>query len=399
MEKAIDTLIAQAPSVIITIAIITLIIFVLKEYRKVREETDASVRELVNARLGEIMANLQSDIARLELVSKDQEGKIKSIDTSFRKFEEDISAKAEAVNQLYQEASSKLTKLREAIPDVHEFSAQDILGIAQARDESQARAELCKQILEHPDATSTELELAGDMMRDAKRYNLAIQLYTAAHEKDPEKITAYVELLSLTAEIDYQHREKSLKAAMEIAIEKPNGTTFRRVCNALIELNRYMDLAEFSDRFIQTLGDRSPSLKALALRNKAVSFKEIGDIEQSIVAFNEAFFLVPEDENILKPYLGLLEEQGKRDEYTKLSRKLIDIDPSDISYYRIYIAALIKQGLYSEASEWIERTEEIPKTQYDDSMLKQYARKVRAAANNAMQPTSVPLRSTESADG
>lgn len=399
MEKAIETLLAQAPSVVITIAIITLIVFVFKEYRKVRGETDTFVRDLVNARLGEIMANLQSDIARLELVSKEQESKIKSIDTSFTKFEEDISAKGDAVNQLYQEATSKLTALREAVPDVQEFSARDILAIAQAREQTQTKAALCKQILEHPDATSKELEIAGNVMRKANRYNLAIQLYAAAHNKDPERTTAHVELLSLKAEIEYQHREESLKSAIEIAVEKPSGTTFARVANALIELNRYKELADLSDRFIQALGNRSPSLKALALRNKAVSFKEVGDIEQSIVAYNEAFSLAPEDENILKPYLGLLEEQGKRDEYLMLSRRLIDIDPSDISYYRIYIAALVKQGLYSEASEWIERAEEIPMTQLDDLALKQYAQKVRAAANNAMQPTSVPLRSTESADG
>lgn len=395
MEKLIEQLIAQAPSVLITIAIAFLVIYILREYRKVREETDKSIKDTVSARLGEVMADLQADIAKLEIISRGQEAKIKLIDSSFLKFEEDIRAKGEAVNQLYEEANSMLLSLREAIPDVQEFSARDILGIAQARDENQAKTALCKQILEHPDATSAELEGAGDMMREANRYNLAIQLYSAAHRKDPERTTAHVELLTLKSEIDYENREESLKAAIEIASKKPNGTLFARVANALINLDRYAELVQFSDTFIQTLGSRSPKLKALALRNRAVSFKEIGDIEQSISAFNEAFSLSPEDENILKPYLGLLEEQGKHDEYLTLARKLIDIDPSDFTYYRIYIAALLKQGLYSEANQWIERAGELPKTQLEDSALKQYAKKVKAGANTKMPETNHSIRSDE----
>jgi tetratricopeptide (TPR) repeat protein len=147
-------------------------------------------------------------------------------------------------------------------------------------------------------------------------------------------------------------------------------------------------------------------LESACFKNQAVAFKELGDIEKSIDMFNSAFSISPEDEHILKPYLGLLEEQGKYNEYLNLSRRLIDMNPADFSHYRVYIAALIRKRAYGEAHEWIERAKGLAKTQFDDAVLKQYEKKVLAAATIppadaalAGEPTSVALRSTVSGDG
>ena len=344
----------------------------------------------MNARLGEIMSSIQTEISRLEIVSQEQKSKLTQVNEKFDHFTVEIEQKTSTINQLYQDAQEKLITLREAIPNVDEYSAFDLLGMAQGHDNPQTKAELCNRILGHEDATSKELEVAGEMMRNSKRYTLAMSLYKKAYKKDPERRGAHVELLSLTAELDHEHRNKSLNNAKELVIEYPTKNGFARVSNALIELDRYHELVEFSNAFISSLGNKNPALKALALRNKGVSKRELGEIEESIEAFKDAFEINPEDENTLKPYLGLLEEQGKNTEFLEISRKLIDIDPSDINYYRIYISALIKRGKYKEAGIWLSKTENLRKTQMDEAILGSYAEKIKAAANNVIDTSSEP---------
>ncbi len=147
-------------------------------------------------------------------------------------------------------------------------------------------------------------------------------------------------------------------------------------------------MSEFSDAFISILGQQNSDLKALALRNKAVAKRQVGDIDSAIESFEQAFSIQPEDENTLKPYLGLLEEQGRDNEYLQIARKLIDIDPTDINYYSIYVEALLKRGDYKKAGEWIGKTDNLNKSQMDSAILESYAKKIEAAANNAINADS-----------
>jgi tetratricopeptide (TPR) repeat protein len=388
MDKVLQELLSQAPQALITIGIIVLVIYILREYRKIRQENEQSIRDIVNAKLGEIMSSIQSEISRLDIISKDQERKLSEVNEKYIEFTSAIDEKDAQINKLYSEAQDKLNVLREAIPVADEFSARDLLGMAQGNDNLQAKSELCERILIHGDSTAKELEIAGDMMRNSNRYSLAMRLYEKAHELDPERVSPYVELLSLQAELDYKVRKEALTKAKELALEKPQKSSFARVSNALIDLDRYEELSNFSDDFISILGQRNPDLKALALRNKAVAKRQIGDIESAIEAFEQAFSIQPEDENTLKPYLGLLEEQGRDNEYLQIARKLIDIDPADVNYYRIYVAALLKQGEYEKAGEWIGKTDNLNKSQMDNAILESYARKIEAAANNAINADS-----------
>lgn len=386
MDKAVQELLAKAPGAVITIGIIALIIYLLREYRKIREETEKSVKDIVNAQLGSIMSNIQTEVAKLDIIAQEQKSKLNEVNLKFEQFTQGIEDKSKEINKIYGEAQRKLTNMKEAIPNVEEYSARDLLGIAQATKSAQAKTEFCTRILNHQDATAKELELAGDMMRQVNRYSLALELYEKAHQKDPERISPHIELLCLSAELNFKKREEAIKEAKGLILANPNRNGFARIANALIDLDRYQELSDFSGEFIEVLQGKNPRLKALALRNKAVALKEMGDIESSMVAYQEAFEISPEDENIIKPYLGLLEEQGKDDERMDFIKKLIEIDPADVNYYRFYIDALLKRKQYSEAMEWIDRSEQLTLTEMDKAMLGRYRQKAEAA-NNALQRT------------
>jgi tetratricopeptide (TPR) repeat protein len=114
----------------------------------------------------------------------------------------------------------------------------------------------------------------------------------------------------------------------------------------------------------------------------AVAYKQVGNVQASLDAYNQALSIAPEDENTLKPFLTLLEEQGRDQEYNELAKKLIEIDPADISYYLHYISFLMKKAMYNEAGKWLARAKSLPRTQIDESRLKSYELKIKAAANN-----------------
>jgi len=171
-----------------------------------------------------------------------------------------------------------------------------------------------------------------------------------------------------------------------LAINEPSDATFKRVADVLLRLQAYQALSQFCEDIIQKIESRKPNLKALALKNQAVAFMASGDVEKSTAAFESAFAICPRDENILRPYLSVLEEQGNINEYLNVSRTLIDIDPADVSYYIIYIEALIKRGTFHEALEWIESAKNLPMTQIESARLRQCERKVLAAA--ALPPSA-----------
>lgn len=382
MEKMLAELLSKAPEVLITLSVVYLIVFLLREYRKVRQETEQSIKDIVSARLGEYMSGIQSEISRMELVSRDQETKLKQLNQNYERFTSELDDKTKNINGLYLEAQEKLLALREAIPNVDEYSARDLLGIAERKDNPQARAEICKRILDHQDSTSFELELAGDLMRKDNRYRLALQLYEKAHSLDPERASAHIEMLSLKARLIFEKRNVVLQEAKEVLLRKPNRSGFASVANALINLDRYQELIDFSNAFIAVIGDKNPKMKALALRNLGVAYREFGDIQASLGAYEHAFNILPGDENTLKPYLSLLEEQGRDREYEEIARKLIDIDPSDVSYYRIYIESLIKARNFTEAGVWLEKAKQLPKSQLDEARLHAFELKIKAAAKN-----------------
>ena len=393
MEKALLKAIESAPAALITLGIIFLIVYLLREYRKIRAETDELVKNLVNAKLGEYMTNIQAEVSKIERLVAAQEPKLEKVEGNYLSFLADVEDKTQQIDGLYFEANSKLAALKEAIPNVDEYSARDIIAIAGSMDSSQSKAELCTKVLTHPDAISKDLEAAGDLMEKSSRFTLALKLYEAAVERDPERITVFCEFMSLQAVIVPSKRDESLARARGRVIKQPDKNGFATIANALTELDRYSELREFSQSFIEALNNKDPKLKALALRSVAVSHKELGEVEEAIKFFDQAFQISPEDPNILKPFLGILEEQGKTDEYLATAYKLILADPSEVQYYRIYISALVKAGKYSEAIEYVRRARELPMDQTDEVQLQSYELKAKQAnANKRMQTDAAEPR-------
>jgi tetratricopeptide (TPR) repeat protein len=388
MNQVFATFLERLPGAVAILGIALFSIYMFKEYKAVRRENAESVKNYVNMVIGDMAASLQAQLARLEGISTKQEMRLKEIDKLYIMFNNDLSNKLQEVSKSYSEVEMKFGQLKAAIPSVDEFSARDIYGLAQMQDDPRTRAELCAKILNHPDSRSSDLEMAGDMMRQSFRNSLALALYKKACELDPERRTAKIELLALQAELDPKIRDESLANAIDLVLKSPDANGFARITNALIEIDRYQELLDFSTDFQQLVAGRDKDLNAIALRNIAVAHKQLGNIDKSVDAYKEALMIHPNDENILKPYLGILEKQEDYGEYLEVASRLIQLDPSDASYYLLYVGALVGAKRYTDADEWIKRAKALIQNPTDEAAIRQYERKVAAAARFAAEVES-----------
>lgn len=223
--------------------------------------------------------------------------------------------------------------------------------------DAKRKSALCAKLLENPDASSSELERAGDAVRKVGRRGLALSLCERAITEDPENYSAQIELLCFRAETTYENRNEDLQNAKKISLEQIKADTFKRVFNAFIELSRCSELADFSDEILAKVDEKNDSIRLLALRNKAVCLKQLGQLSASSKTYESAFEIDPNDENTLKSYLGFLEETGESEEYARVANKLLEIDPTDSNYYVIGLNMLINNGKWVQARELMSQLE------------------------------------------
>jgi tetratricopeptide (TPR) repeat protein len=202
-------------------------------------------------------------------------------------------------------------------------------------------------------ATSKDLEVAGDLCRS--RYDFfekAIEFYRKALEKDPESISARVELLALTFEIRAQEREQAL-TDLESLVRRNlrENNLLSRFFNALIELGRYEKMAAFCEDLLKDTSIIDAAGQVRLHRNLAVAYVHFGKTDDAVKQYEAALKLSPTDENTLKAYARLLFELQRLEKAEECARMLLTLDPTDTAYYMLLAEIIRKQGKNDEAGK------------------------------------------------
>jgi len=395
IENAFAKFVAQAPSAVITIAILYFIIFVVKEYRSLKRENTELTKQFVYSIIGEIRSSMEAQIAEISLSSGVQQKRLDEIDSLYTQFTNDLNSKESSLTQIYETTTRQLNSIQSdlgvmmnVVKDIDQFSVADLVGQAEETDNSRMAVFYCNRVLEAPEASGKDLERAGDIMRYRKRYLLAIHLYEKSVAIDPQRLSARIELLALQAEQQAGERDALLREAMRLVIDRPDRIVFGRVANALIELSKYELLHEFCSDCLGLFSVGNPDTKAFILRNKGVALKEIGLISEALEALREAFAIRPLEENIFRPYLNILEENILHEEYNLVTSKLLSIDPLKAKYYLLYAKALILQQAFTEAQRYLEIACSLPMNKEEEAMVSMYNNFIttsiaQAASDNA----------------
>lgn len=377
MEDLLKAISSNFPNIVLLIFFVVALNVVFRQYVKLQEGIEKKVSDAVSSKIGEILGSLQAEIARAETFSRDQKLKLDEISSTHDSLKADILQKHENAVEKFDEVEAKFADLIRSIPDMDQYSAEDLLLLAKRMDGIEA-AQLCAKILDHKDATSLTLEMAGDQMRRASRYTLARNLYEKAAEVDPESAGAYVESRTLKAQIEPLVRERVLAEAIEFVLKNPQMKFFVRVVNSLVELDRYADLLDFCTKFLELTKGKNKLFESGALRNIGTAHKNLGNVELSETFFRSSYELTPNDENSVKFYASSLEGAGKIDECIDMRKKLVIMDSTDISYYKTLINTLIEYSRYSEASEWLDVATNVATKNSDKVSLEEFAHRIYA---------------------
>lgn len=200
------------------------------------------------------------------------------------------------------------------------------------------------------------IEVVGDWCRERNQHHLALWFYENAVERDPERLSAVVELHSLRAEVLPKKREDSLAELNELSLSgKLDFSQIRRIFNVFIELDRYKELSELTKQ-LENIEKytRRPDNFASLLRNRAVSLeKYLGHKSPEAWLALEKAVSLSEDENVLRIYARWLYETKQYPKAEESLLKLLVMDPRDSSYYIILTKTYLERGDIKKAEKVI----------------------------------------------
>ena len=215
---------------------------------------------------------------------------------------------------------------------------------------------MLQRVREDPDATSRDLERAGDRARNFGQFTTALEFYDRAKERDPDNRSAALEYHCLLAEVRHDGRDMSLHKARELVVESANSEYLKRLANTYIALDRYADLRGLCETLLDGVEYRAKvDVQVFAHRNLAVALKEENDFFGAEEHLREALRQKPDDKGSLTALIGVLEEQERHDGALLEATRLVASDPTQGRFVFMLAEALDLLGRDAEAVEWYER--------------------------------------------
>ncbi|HEX9484577.1 MAG TPA: hypothetical protein VF929_08340 [Gemmatimonadaceae bacterium] len=338
------------------------------------------VESTIKRELIELDGKISSTVAR-EFQSRatqleESSTEARSVLQEMKAMRSDILAINRAAVEQQVVLEQELSKIRDVIPDysvwknvadpellvrrLHRAETWD-----QGKDIVAQLQNLCNSSADAPELIPAQyLEIAGDWCRRHNQFPLALWFYEHAVARDPERISAQVELLALRAEYIYPRREESLRELRQLVVERPRSLNdVRRLLNVLIELERWSDIDEICSALLSnTTYGTHPSDRAIFLRNRAVARRHLafGHLTDAVWAdIRAALSLHPDEENALKVYANWLVEAKQYEEAIKIGRQLVGLDRADVTYYTLLSRAHALNGQIQEARRMLDMAEDV----------------------------------------
>jgi len=360
-EKIIEKLLELSPQLGLVVLFLVALALLLKEYRTLRGEMKAAVDDAVGSRVGAILGNLQAENAKASEILRDTNRKYAQAQSFLADLEKRLGEREQSIGETLSDLESKLAILQRATPKSRsiKYSARDLAAVAQhARSLGEAVA-LIEEAQNDPDATSKDLEIVGDTARRFRRYTLAKDLYRKATERDPENLSARVELLALIAETEPANRQRSLDDARQLVLSSLDPNLLGRVANVHFEIGRYAELQSFCEGILAKEPPEDSDVYVQAHRDLGAALKAQKLFDEAEKHFQVALLHDAEDENLLTAYVGLLRDRKQPSRALTIAKTLLSLDPLAFRYYVILARIHSDLGQHDEAARWYEKAEEL----------------------------------------
>lgn len=185
------------------------------------------------------------------------------------------------------------------------------------------------------------IEVVGDWCRRRNQFHLALWFYEQSVQRDPDRLSARVELHALRAEYVPAQREASLRELRQLALDQGSDLgAMGRIFDAYLSTRRSQELAGlYAELTVQERFKESPKAQAFFLRNLATAERSLASNQITPRAWehiSEAYRL-DQSENVLMLYAAWMMERDEVDFDTAhaLCERLLRMDPNDVSYYAL----------------------------------------------------------------
>ncbi|MFD5908106.1 tetratricopeptide repeat protein [Streptomyces massasporeus] len=302
-----------------------------------RDSISSKVDSAVAAKLGDQVGKFLALLDRMRSVADESSEKFTDLEQRLQQQLGSADSTARSLKELLSRADETIPKTMQ-MPE----RAPALLLMQIDKVSGNELAGLLYRLLEHPRASSKQLETGGDAAREVLTDDeLAQLLYEKAIAVDPANQSARSEALVLLAELSDERGEVARENLRELATKHPGDKTV--VINALNVFLGNDDYKGCRD-FIEAAMDHSP-FKALLWRNLAICREHIGDTEVAVLeAYEKASRLSEENVrssargrgdfvNTARPYARYLMDRSRWRDALNLIDKALKLDPLNGEVY------------------------------------------------------------------
>lgn len=195
----------------------------------------------------------------------------------------------------------------------------------------------------------------GDFLIQDKQYDKALDEYQLAKKLGAKEFTIAQQLMFLESQLQ---RWDSLLTESEETIsnfpDQPLGYFFNGLANS--QKKKYADAVKSLNTGVKLIVDNK-NLEGQFYSSLGEAYNELKDYAKSDENYEKALELNPKDVNVLNNYAYFLSVRGeKMDKAELMSKESNALEPDQGSYEDTYGWIMYKQGKYSEAKIWIEKS-------------------------------------------
>lgn len=195
----------------------------------------------------------------------------------------------------------------------------------------------------------------GDFLIQDKQYDKALDEYKLAKKLGAKEFTVAQQLMFLESQLQ---RWDSLLTESEETIsnfpDQPLGYFFNGLANS--QKKKYADAVKSLNTGVKLIVDNK-KLEGQFYSSLGEAYNELKDYAKSDESFEKALELDAKDANVLNNYAYFLSVRGeKMDKAELMSKESNALEPDQGSYEDTYGWIMYKQGKYSEAKIWIEKS-------------------------------------------
>lgn len=348
------------PELAVLLLILVFVALVMREGRRMRRNLSSEIETGVQAEIGSFTIDIlrRVDDARQQLSSLAR--LLTAINDDRNKFEAQLDSAKQEADRLLAEiraVSEEVAKLAPTRKDLDWIAPETLLGLAaRAADWPEAAGYLAR--IDHENATSKDLEHAGDICRNRAAFVKAIEFYGESVSKDPENLLAQAELLALSAQMRPAERNQLLGQLQSLAAQylddAADGLNLQAKLSCVLKgLGRYRELAEFCET--QLKRPLPWAVEAALHRNFAVCLEEMGKHEEALAQCAAALKALGDDSVTLGLYGRLLLSAKEFDDAYRVALRGIQIDPASAARY-IFLAEVQEKRVGRVAAREVLKT-------------------------------------------